>query len=65
GELTVSVRVAGALHPAAGADRRVLARAAESAVHLTPPRAADRRHTAVPAGEAVTIGTEVELGLAA
>ncbi|MEV0153154.1 lysophospholipid acyltransferase family protein [Micromonospora sp. NPDC050686] len=33
-DLTVSVSVAGALHPVAGADRRVLARAAESAVHL-------------------------------
>ncbi|WP_309227513.1 MULTISPECIES: lysophospholipid acyltransferase family protein [unclassified Micromonospora] len=36
-DLAVSVAVAGALHPAAGSDRRVLARAAESAIHLTPP----------------------------
>ncbi len=40
-DLTVSVGVAAALHPAAGADRRVLARAAESAIHLTPPRAVE------------------------
>ncbi|MFU8852383.1 lysophospholipid acyltransferase family protein [Micromonospora sp. SL1-18] len=36
--LTVSVVVAGALHPATDADRRVLARAAESVIHLTPAR---------------------------
>ncbi|MFE0531682.1 lysophospholipid acyltransferase family protein [Micromonospora parva] len=35
-ELVVSVTIAGALHPARGADRRWLARAAESAVHLLP-----------------------------
>ncbi|MCW3814832.1 1-acyl-sn-glycerol-3-phosphate acyltransferase [Micromonospora sp. DR5-3] len=37
-DLTVSVVVAAALHPAADADRRMLARAAESVVHLTPAR---------------------------
>ncbi|SBT50699.1 lysophospholipid acyltransferase family protein [Micromonospora narathiwatensis] len=37
-DLTVSVVVAAALHPAREADRRVLARAAESAIHLTPAR---------------------------
>ncbi|MFF5179393.1 lysophospholipid acyltransferase family protein [Micromonospora sp. NPDC000316] len=35
-ELVVSVTIAGALHPAPDADRRLLARAAESAVHLLP-----------------------------
>ncbi|MEH0929919.1 lysophospholipid acyltransferase family protein [Micromonospora sp. CPCC 205558] len=35
-ELVVSVTIAGALHPARDADRRLLARAAESAVHLLP-----------------------------
>lgn len=34
--LSASVRVAVALHPAPDADRRVLARTAESAIHLTP-----------------------------
>ena len=38
GDLTVSVVVAAALHPVGGADRRVLARAAESVIHLTPAR---------------------------
>ncbi|SBT46951.1 lysophospholipid acyltransferase family protein [Micromonospora auratinigra] len=37
-ELTVTVAVGAALHPDRDADRRVLARAAESAVHLTPVR---------------------------
>ncbi|MFE9656005.1 lysophospholipid acyltransferase family protein [Micromonospora sp. NPDC006431] len=37
-DLTVSVVVAAALHPAQDADRRLLARAAESVVHLTPAR---------------------------
>ncbi|WBC17788.1 lysophospholipid acyltransferase family protein [Micromonospora sp. WMMA1998] len=36
-DLTVAVTVAAALHPADGADRRLLARAAESAVHPAPP----------------------------
>ncbi|MEU5938852.1 lysophospholipid acyltransferase family protein [Micromonospora sp. NPDC047548] len=35
-DLVVTVRVAAALHPAPDADRRALARAAESAVHLVP-----------------------------
>ncbi|GAB3954454.1 hypothetical protein GCM10027614_61570 [Micromonospora vulcania] len=35
-ELVVSVTIAAALHPARDADRRLLARAAESAVHLVP-----------------------------
>lgn len=37
-DLVVSVAVTAALHPARDADRRVLARVAESAVHLVPPR---------------------------
>ncbi|MFD2767289.1 lysophospholipid acyltransferase family protein [Micromonospora eburnea] len=37
-DLTVSVVVAAALHPAGAADRRMLARVAESAIHLTPAR---------------------------
>ncbi|WP_200206759.1 lysophospholipid acyltransferase family protein [Micromonospora coerulea] len=44
-DLTLAVSVTAALHPAPGADRRLLARAAESAVHLVP---AARRP--VPAG---------------
>ncbi|MEV4658482.1 lysophospholipid acyltransferase family protein [Micromonospora sp. NPDC049301] len=49
-ELVVSVTVAAALHPARDADRRLLARAAESAVHLPPPvgAAARARLHAVP-----------------
>ncbi|TNH31503.1 1-acyl-sn-glycerol-3-phosphate acyltransferase [Micromonospora orduensis] len=35
-DLVVSVTIAAALHPARDADRRLLARAAESAVHLVP-----------------------------
>ncbi|MFU8872044.1 lysophospholipid acyltransferase family protein [Micromonospora sp. SL4-19] len=41
-DLTVSVVVAAALHPARDADRRVLARAAESAIHLAPVRPVPR-----------------------
>ncbi|MFR9778373.1 lysophospholipid acyltransferase family protein [Micromonospora sp. MS34] len=37
-DLTVTLGVAAALHAVPDADRRVLARAAESAVHLTPAR---------------------------
>ncbi|WP_405091045.1 1-acyl-sn-glycerol-3-phosphate acyltransferase [Micromonospora sp. NBC_01392] len=37
-DLNVSVTVAAALHPADGADRRLLARAAEAAIHPAPPR---------------------------
>ncbi|WFE31930.1 lysophospholipid acyltransferase family protein [Micromonospora sp. WMMD975] len=36
-DLTAAVTVAAALHPAAGADRRLLARAAEAAIHRAPP----------------------------
>ncbi|MGQ5261874.1 lysophospholipid acyltransferase family protein [Micromonospora sp. ZYX-F-536] len=39
-ELVVTVTVTSALHPARDADRRLLARAAESAVHLVPRTAA-------------------------
>ncbi|MGR6321875.1 lysophospholipid acyltransferase family protein [Micromonospora soli] len=67
-ELTVSVGVTAALHPAAGADRRVLARAAESAIHLSPARPAPvgrvRPAHLVTAGGAVPL-REVELDLAA
>ncbi|MCX5067364.1 1-acyl-sn-glycerol-3-phosphate acyltransferase [Micromonospora lupini] len=42
-QLVVSVTVAAALHPAGDADRRLLARAAESAVHLVPPTGAATR----------------------
>ncbi|MEU5782981.1 lysophospholipid acyltransferase family protein [Micromonospora lupini] len=41
--LVVSVTIAAALHPAGDADRRLLARAAESAVHLVPPTGAATR----------------------
>lgn len=58
-ELTVSVAVGAALHPARDADRRVLARAAESAVHLVP---VTRPGSARPAA---TRGSTAELGLAA
>ncbi|MFG1841904.1 lysophospholipid acyltransferase family protein [Micromonospora sp. NPDC049175] len=58
-ELVVSVTIAAALHPARTADRRLLARAAESAVHLVPAagaRTRTRPHpapTATPAALAV------------
>ncbi|MGB2569754.1 lysophospholipid acyltransferase family protein [Micromonospora citrea] len=39
-ELVLTVRIGAALHPARDADRRALARAAESVVHLVPARAA-------------------------
>ncbi|SCF11344.1 lysophospholipid acyltransferase family protein [Micromonospora mirobrigensis] len=64
-DLVVSVSVAAALHPASGADRRLLARAAESAVRLVPmPAVAPRRApvAAVPGGGVAGTG---ELGLAA
>jgi hypothetical protein len=48
-DLTLSVTVAAALHPAVDADRRLLARAAESAVRLVP--AARRPAPPVPVGE--------------
>ncbi|WP_446211228.1 lysophospholipid acyltransferase family protein [Micromonospora sp. IBSANI012] len=47
-DLVVTVRVAAALHPARDADRRALARAAESAVHLVPARPVPLRPVAVP-----------------
>ncbi|MEV0726826.1 lysophospholipid acyltransferase family protein [Micromonospora purpureochromogenes] len=48
-DLVVTVRVAAALHPAPDADRRALARAAESAVHLVPARPVALRPVAAPA----------------
>ncbi|KWV30692.1 lysophospholipid acyltransferase family protein [Micromonospora rifamycinica] len=44
-DLVVDVAVTAALHPAPGADRRLLARTAESAVHLLPPRLIPGRPT--------------------
>ncbi|MBQ1013727.1 1-acyl-sn-glycerol-3-phosphate acyltransferase [Micromonospora sp. M51] len=70
-ELVVSVTIAGALHPARGADRRWLARAAESAVHLLPAAGAPTpaRLRAVPtASPTVPVPTHTpdrELDLAA
>ncbi|MEU7651471.1 1-acyl-sn-glycerol-3-phosphate acyltransferase [Micromonospora taraxaci] len=70
-EIVVSVTIAAALHPARDADRRLLARAAESAVHLLPASdAATRtRLRAVPTvTPAVPVPTPVagrELDLAA
>ncbi|MFC4021649.1 lysophospholipid acyltransferase family protein [Micromonospora sp. GCM10011542] len=66
-ELVVSVTVTAALHPARDADRRFLARAAESAVHLVPasgPRTAPGvvriRPVPAPATTAVS-GQELDL----
>ncbi|MGS2613604.1 lysophospholipid acyltransferase family protein [Micromonospora sp. LZ34] len=56
-DLVLTVTVTAALHPAPGADRRLLARAAESAVHLRPAVARP-----VPAGWR---GVEREVDLAA
>lgn len=70
-DLVVDVAVTAALHPAPGADRRVLARAAESVVHLLPPRPVTRRLTlaAVPVvalpGSASAPAAGKGLGLAA
>ncbi|MEU0150540.1 lysophospholipid acyltransferase family protein [Micromonospora fulviviridis] len=70
GDLTVAVTVAAALYPAGGADRRTLARAAESAIQPTPVRAPVRRRTAVgvrivrPVAP-LTVGAEVGLDLVA
>lgn len=70
-ELVVTVTITAALHPARDADRRLLARAAESAVHLLPPAAAVTRarlrpvSTATPAVAAPTSVTGRELDLAA
>ncbi|MEV0805826.1 lysophospholipid acyltransferase family protein [Micromonospora sp. NPDC050200] len=49
-DLVVTVRVAAALHPAPDADRRALARAAESAVHLVPARPVAPRPVAALSG---------------
>ncbi|MEV6368317.1 lysophospholipid acyltransferase family protein [Micromonospora musae] len=46
--LEVTVTVGAALHPSRDADRRVLARAAESAVHLVPAGAVPVRRAGVP-----------------
>ncbi|MEO3771973.1 lysophospholipid acyltransferase family protein [Micromonospora sp. B9E7] len=68
-EIVVSVTITAALHPARDADRRLLARAAESAVHLMPAPAARTRLRPVPtATPAVSVPTPVsgrELDLAA
>ncbi|MEU8255286.1 lysophospholipid acyltransferase family protein [Micromonospora inaquosa] len=61
-ELVVSVTIAGALHPARDADRRLLARAAESAVHLLPTAKAVARARLRPvrsATRAVPVSTPV------
>ncbi|MEV4120809.1 lysophospholipid acyltransferase family protein [Micromonospora sp. NPDC049645] len=70
-DLVVSVTIAAALHPARDADRRLLARAAESAVHLVPTVGAVTRArlrpvpTATPAVAAPPPVAEQELDLAA
>ncbi|WFE52006.1 lysophospholipid acyltransferase family protein [Micromonospora sp. WMMD1155] len=68
-EIVVSVTIAAALHPARDADRRLLARAAESAVHLTHAPGARTRLRAVstptPAVPAPTPVAGRELDLAA
>ncbi|MEV7331296.1 lysophospholipid acyltransferase family protein [Micromonospora sp. NPDC093244] len=68
-DLVVSVTIAAALHPARDADRRLLARAAESAVHLvtaTPTRTRRRqRPTATPAVRVPVPAAGSELDLAA
>ncbi|MET8233564.1 lysophospholipid acyltransferase family protein [Micromonospora sp. NPDC005298] len=70
-DLVVSVTIAAALHPARDADRRLLARAAESAVHLVPaPADATRTRlrplpTVTPAPRAPTPAPGNELDLAA
>ncbi|MEU5905927.1 lysophospholipid acyltransferase family protein [Micromonospora sp. NPDC047527] len=66
-ELVVSVTIAAALHPARDADRRLLARAAESAVHLLPAThgAVGRRGHAAPhltlVVEPPVMGSELDL----
>ncbi|MCZ7378640.1 lysophospholipid acyltransferase family protein [Micromonospora sp. WMMC250] len=70
-EIVVSVTIAAALHPARDADRRLLARAAESAVHLLPASDAATRTrlcavpTVAPAVPVPTPVTGSELDLAA
>ncbi|RLP88058.1 1-acyl-sn-glycerol-3-phosphate acyltransferase, partial [Micromonospora sp. CV4] len=69
--LVVTVTVGAALHPARDADRRLLARAAESAVHLPPPAGAAARArlrpvpTMTPAASALPPAAGGELDLAA
>lgn len=66
--LTVTVAVTAALHPGAGADRRLLARAAESAVHLVPSRPRPASPVAVGARGVPrprTVGSTRGVGLAA
>ncbi|MGC3861940.1 lysophospholipid acyltransferase family protein [Micromonospora chersina] len=64
-DLTVAVTVAAALHPAGGADRRALARAAESAIQRAPVRAPVRRRatTGVRIVRPVTPPVGAEMGL--
>ncbi|GGR86048.1 hypothetical protein GCM10010169_32930 [Micromonospora fulviviridis] len=68
-DLTVAVTVAAALHPAHGADRRMLARAAESAIQPAGVRAPARRPAAVgvrivrPVAPAAPVGVGAEVGL--
>lgn len=57
-DLVVSVSIAAALHPARDADRRLLARAAESAVHLVPS-AAEATRTRLRQVPTVTPGAAV------
>ncbi|MEU1603644.1 lysophospholipid acyltransferase family protein [Micromonospora matsumotoense] len=70
-DLVVDVAVTAALHPAPGADRRLLARAAESAVHLLPPRPVAGRPTlaavpvVAPPGSVAAPAAGTGLGLAA
>ncbi|GHJ05936.1 hypothetical protein TPA0907_03030 [Micromonospora humidisoli] len=67
-DLVVDVAVTAALHPVPGADRRVLARAAESAVHLLPPRPVVSRPTLAAVGPVAVPGPVAAgagLGLAA
>ncbi|WNM36863.1 lysophospholipid acyltransferase family protein [Micromonospora halotolerans] len=68
-DLSVAVTVAAALHPAAGADRRMLARAAESAIHPRPVRTPVRRAATgvriVRPVAPVRVAAETELDLAA
>ncbi|PZF92562.1 lysophospholipid acyltransferase family protein [Micromonospora deserti] len=65
-DLVVAVTVTAALHPAVDADRRVLARMAESAAHLVPARAAaPPAPFPVPGTPDRAVTAERELGLAA
>ncbi|SCG53340.1 lysophospholipid acyltransferase family protein [Micromonospora coxensis] len=55
-DLVLTVRVGAALHPARDADRRALARTAESAVHLVPARAGAPRPPHPPRPSSVSSG---------